>query len=296
MTKISVIIPVYNVEKYLDYCLSSIQNQTYKDFEVLCYEDCSSDNSKTILEKFVSSDNRFKLICNENTESKGASVGRNTGLDVACGEYIFFVDSDDYLNPTAFEKVVNRFEQTNADSVWFDYDVYYEEKNKNLTAKAIYGDCEEKGFYNVTPDNIAECPTYIWNKAYKKSAIGNLRFPVGLYFQDSEFYFKLFTNIKRINYINESLYTYRIRKGSTVTRSAEEDLKNVDHMFIIFDNLYNYAVEKNIFKDYKKAFLKMMGLRLQTYRLKEQYAKSIKLCAQMLEKVGFPENFKEFEN
>ena len=101
---LSVIIPVYNVEPYLEQCLDSVINQTYKNLEIICINDGSTDNSLKILEKYQKKDNRIKLI---NQKNKGLSEARNAGLDVAKGEYIAFVDSDDYLELNAYEEAMN---------------------------------------------------------------------------------------------------------------------------------------------------------------------------------------------
>ena len=103
--KISVIIPVYNVEKYLRQCLDSVINQTYKDLEIICVEDCSTDNSPQILQEYAQKDERIKILYNEKNSKLGPT--RNNGLKVATGEYIHFLDSDDWLEPDAYEILVN---------------------------------------------------------------------------------------------------------------------------------------------------------------------------------------------
>ncbi|MBQ8784417.1 MAG: glycosyltransferase family 2 protein [Alphaproteobacteria bacterium] len=111
---VTVVIPVYNVEKYLEQCLDSVINQTYKDIEIICINDGSTDNSITILEKYALSDNRIKIISQTN---QGISAARNAGIKVATGKYITFLDSDDFLSRDAIEKMVTAIENNYVDFV-----------------------------------------------------------------------------------------------------------------------------------------------------------------------------------
>ena len=113
MAKVSVIIPVYNTEKYLRRCLDSVCNQTLRDIEIICINDCSTDNSLSILEEYAGNDNRIKLI--DFKENKGAAVARNTGIDMAEGKYIGFVDSDDFVDLDFYEKLYTKAVETGAD-------------------------------------------------------------------------------------------------------------------------------------------------------------------------------------
>ena len=115
MPKVSVIIPIYNTEKYLRKCLDSVCNQTLSDIEIICVNDCSTDNSLEILEEYASKDNRIKLI--DFKENKGAAVARNAGIDEAKGEYIGFVDSDDFIDLDFYEKLYNKAVKSGADCV-----------------------------------------------------------------------------------------------------------------------------------------------------------------------------------
>lgn len=294
MPEVSVIIPVYNVEPYIKESLGSLKKQTFQDFEALCVDDCGTDNSIEIVKEFAKDDERFKIIsCGEN---KGPSYARNIGMEKMQGKYLFFLDPDDIMNPTEIAKAVKCFKETNADSVWFDFVVYKEKRNELGVRKGIDGNQDADNFYAITPQNILECPVYLWNKAYKTSVIRdlNLTFPEGLFYQDSEFYFKLFTNIKRINYIQEPLYCYRVREGSTVTRSQSGDLKRIEDLFIIFNHIYDYAKEKGIYEEYKWAFLKMAAIAINWERSYPDKEKILKLSKDLLYKVDFPNAFSEF--
>lgn len=293
MPKFSVILPIYNVEPYIEQALQSLQNQTFTDFEALCVDDCGTDNSMKIVEKFAQNDSRFKII--SYGENKGTSYARNIAMKKMQGDYLLFLDPDDFISPEALKKILEKFKKTNTESVWFDFFIFEQNKGIKGIKSAIYGNDE---VYNLTPENLAECPFYIWNKAYKISKIKelNAEFPLGLFYQDTEFCFKVFTNITTIAYINEPLYCYRVRSGSTVTSTQSGDLKRINDFFVIINNLYNYAKEKNIYNDYKLFFLKMLTQYLNWLRNDVQKEVVIKNADELIKLLNFPEGFKEFEN
>ena len=135
--KISIVVPVYNVEKYLSKCLESLISQTLADIEIICINDGSTDKSLEILENYASKDNRVKII---NQENQGVSTARNNGLACANGEYVTFVDSDDWLESNSCEELYNKAIQTNSDIVLFShYDVFPNKK----TPYNLANDCEE---------------------------------------------------------------------------------------------------------------------------------------------------------
>ncbi len=119
--KVSIIIPVYNVEKYLKECLNSVVNQTLKEIEIICVDDGSTDNSLSILEEYAKKDNRINLLKQENS---GAGAARNKGLDSARGEYIYFLDSDDFLELNAIEILYNQIAKNQADICFFKFYKY----------------------------------------------------------------------------------------------------------------------------------------------------------------------------
>ena len=129
MIKISIIIPVYNTEKYLKKCLDSIINQTLKSLEIICIDDCSTDNCLHILKEYQLKDNRIKII--EQKENKGQGVARNLGLNIAEGKYIMFLDPDDWLELNALEILYKKSKETNADIIHFNYI----EENEKVTPK-----------------------------------------------------------------------------------------------------------------------------------------------------------------
>ena len=226
MVKISVIVPVYKVERYLDICLDSIINQTFEDFEIICVNDGSPDNCINILRQYAKFDSRIKIYSQKN---KGLSAARNTGLKYALGEYITFVDSDDLLSPVALERMYNNICENNSDYM-FSY---------------VYQFLEDKGFYWELP-NIKEFKKYItkpvfneselgpefylkyifsaWAKMYRKEFIKDFSFPEGLIFEDLPFFAKCYLNATRISYDFEPLYFYRKTQNSIISSAGENFL------------------------------------------------------------------------
>lgn len=171
----SIIIPVYNVEQYLDKCLKSISKQTFLDFECIIVDDGSPDNSNAIIDKYVNKDQRFKVIHQKNM---GLSAARNTGLDVAKGDYITFVDSDDYIANDYLEKFVLKIASSNADIIICGIiEVFKNYENSRVFANATTEVIKQ----NILADTW---PSFVWNKCYKKELFDNVRFPVGKAFED----------------------------------------------------------------------------------------------------------------
>ena len=204
----SIIVPVYNVEKYLDKCLASILEQTFKDFECIIIDDGSPDNSNIIIDKYVKLDQRFKVIHQKNM---GLSAARNAGLDIAKGDYIVFVDSDDYIADDYLEKFALKIADTDADMVICGLiEVYKDyEKNKVFTAESI----------KVIKQNILAdvWPSYVWNKCYKKDLFTNIRFPVGKIFEDILTIPELCLYAQKIVCIPDKLYYYNRQNENSIT-------------------------------------------------------------------------------
>lgn len=225
--KVSIIIPVYNVEEYLPKCLGSILNQSLKDIEIICVDDFSTDNSLNILREYKQKDNRIRII--RHSENRGPGITRNTGLNYAKGEYIMFLDSYDWLNPDSCDTAYNQIKKNNNDIVFFNHCVFYEYNNsierKNPNANALekvidkpdiklYEDV--RGFYI--------CSTNIWQQIYKKSFLEeyNIEFPDFRHAEDVPFFIKAIICADTVSFINKSLYNYRFRQDSlTRTRINE---------------------------------------------------------------------------
>ena len=291
MTTFSIVIPVYKVEKYIKKCLESIQKQTFKDFEVLCVDDCGGDNSASIIEEFASVDQRFRLIRHE--QNYGVAQARNTAIDNAAGTYLVCVDPDDWIDEKALEKIYYAFEESNADSVWFNFCSYDEDKHTfEPNFDASHPMLNHRGFIKVTPENMLTCSDYVWDKAYKLSKINEmgLRFPKGVVFEDCEFYFKCFTQITNIYYTDEILYNYRVRSNSIVT-SAKRGNVNIKDLFDVDKHIYDYLAANNKLDKYKNTYLFLLGRHIKSVLLPNQREKVVNYTDELLDYVGFPKNF-----
>ena len=217
---ISVIFPIYNVEQQLRRSIESILDQTYEDFELILVNDGSTDSSLSICQKYEKTDSRIKVI---NQKNQGVSAARNTGIDNACGEWIAFVDPDDYVHPTYLERLYNVALQTGADISVCNYRIVYGEKDafmqiEETTPQICSGYESLNNFFgsqytrNVSP----------WGKLVKKELHRNLRYPVGRVQEDAHITYRLFERANKVAYIDEYLYHYYQRKNSIMNHPAKE--------------------------------------------------------------------------
>ncbi|MGN0403521.1 MAG: glycosyltransferase [Acetatifactor sp.] len=213
--KISVIVPVYNVEKYLDECVASICGQTYSDLEIFLVDDGSTDGSGAVCDKWKEADARIVVIHQENG---GISAARNAGLKMAKGEYLAFVDSDDKLAPDMYEKLMADMVKNDSDIAVCAYQVI-EEDGRERPARV-----EDMAAGVYTPEQIV-CGLYgnlrirtamvlANNKLYRKEIFEGVEYPVGKVHEDEYLIHELLLKVQRISVIRDRLYFYRIRSGS----------------------------------------------------------------------------------
>ena len=253
MPEFSVIMPVYNVEKYIGRTLKSILGQTFEDFELICVNDCTPDNSMTIVNRCAQHDDRIKIITH--AHNKGLGAARNTALNACSGKYIVCVDSDDWIDTTFLEKIHNIFEHENVDSVWVKHWIYYEEKDSAeipLYFPALThfpgGRCE------LTPKNIVHFPAYAWNKAYKNDIIkkNNFVWMENVFYEDVYFFFDYFINNPNVFIINEMLYYYRQRPDS-ITQRNDINTQKIKDMYQILEYVYELVQVQGYNPDYKQS-------------------------------------------
>ena len=221
--KLSIIVPVFNTEKYLSECLNSLINQTLKSIEIICVDDGSTDNSLSILEKFHSKDGRVKIIHQENF---GVSVARNNGIAMAQGEYIGFVDSDDWVDADFFEKLYNASQKFGAEVVAGDF-LWH--KGNSQKPKMKY---KEEKFYTETAEKVknALIPklNYIWNKIYKRESLLKLNIP----FEKDRYYEDMIWLVQVIYYMHgfvtvpNTFYHYRRHSESIVMQTSAKHLND----------------------------------------------------------------------
>ena len=222
---ISIIVPVYNAEKYLDQCIESIINQTYKELEIFLIEDGSPDNCGSICDSWAKKDARIKVF---HVDNGGSARARNIGLLHAKGKYIGFVDADDFLIPSMYEILYQLATNSSAEITECGYykvtsDVRYNSLN-NLEVKTIRSfNTEEALLENVRDTAVQQV---VWNKLYLKRVIGNTFFTEGKYIDDEFWTYKIIGSAKKIVSTNEKLYCYRQQEASVMHQSFS--LKRMD--------------------------------------------------------------------
>ncbi|MGN1153133.1 MAG: glycosyltransferase [Candidatus Gastranaerophilaceae bacterium] len=239
MVEVSIIIPVYNVEKYLRQCLDSIVNQTFSNFEVICINDGSTDNSLAILNEYAQKDNRFMVISQEN---HGQGIARNVGIDLAKGEYIQFIDPDDWVELNMLEKLYHFAKQNNSKVVKFNYKDYNEYSGKlklydfaKHIKKEFNYDLNENTFYNwkiLKKGCLTKLDLHVWAHFYKTDFIKNnhISFAPNKHGEDHLFADGAILLADKIDFLNEYLYYYRSRCGSAVNIKSNNN-------FCVFDNI-----------------------------------------------------------
>ena len=236
MIKISIIIPVYNVEKYIEKCITSLINQTISEIEFIFVNDGSPDNSVNIIKKWMEKDKRIKLI---NKENGGQASARNLGLVEAKGEYISFLDSDDYVKEEMYEKMYNKAKEHDLDIVICNYFLTYKDKivaaKNNITTKL------EKV---ISPNEYILLTPSPWNKIIRKSYLEelNFKFPEGIIYEDYASIPTLVLNKPKVLYINDCLHYY-VQSESSTTRNQEYKEK-YENIFLATKYLYDKMINK----------------------------------------------------
>lgn len=234
MKKVSIIVPVYNVEKYIAKCLDSLVNQTLSDIEVIVVNDGSPDNSQTIIDDYVA---KYPDIIKSYTkENGGQGSARNYGLKKATGEYIGYVDSDDYVRKDMFETLYNKATQEKLDIVICGNYVVYENSAKQQVELNNYviDDMHDNAYFG----KIGVC-----NKIYKKTLVEKLEFRSKKWYEDLDFTVKAISLASRIGYVDEPLYYYLYREGSTMNNSNVN--RNLD-ILDAFDQIKDNHKQKDI--------------------------------------------------
>lgn len=217
MDKISIIVPVYNVEKYIKKCIESIKTQTYTNFEALIINDGSPDNSIEIAKKTVGNDQRFIFF---NKKNGGISSARNFGIDQAKGKFIAFLDSDDYISPNFLSGMYSAITQTNADIAICDINLVSVEGNILSTTYNKVNDYYTKKDYFLCTDTITSYP---WDKLYRATVFNNLRYDESVKtYEDSHFTFRAIYN-RKITSTNTFLYNY-VQRPEAITKSLPATL------------------------------------------------------------------------
>lgn len=234
--KISIIVPVYKVEPYIHKCVDSILNQTFKDFEVILVNDGSPDNCGKICDEYAKKDDRVVVIHKENG---GQATARNSALDIARGEYIGFVDSDDYIEKDMYEFLYNLCIDNNCDIANCSSTIYFKDRVQvNGGHELMIHDTNEAMRVAIEGVLYDEC---LWTKLIKKELFKNLRIPVGIAYEDTAFTYKLIDRAKRICCKGEAKYNYIKRDNSTMDRAIKEI--KIDAV-LVYEEMYKFMEEK----------------------------------------------------
>ena len=250
MTLVSIIIPVYNVEKYLARCLDSCLNQSFADIEIICVNDGSEDSSPDILNHYQKFDSRIKII---NKSNGGLSSARNAGISQAQGKYILFVDSDDYISTIAVEKLYDNAQRNQSDVVIFDYisggaDML---SQKIVNKSQFLSEYENKPF-NETVMRFAGykfTPPTAWSKLYRTDLIKDkISFCEGIIFEDNPFWAEVYLSAKRITYLPTALYYYLINRQGRIMQTLDE---NVFDIFKVHECIKNTFINHGLYNKYE---------------------------------------------
>lgn len=238
MPKVSVIVPIYNVEKYLQRCLESLIDQTLQDIEIILVNDGSTDDSGRIAEEYAEKySGKVKYLEKENG---GLSDARNFGMPYATGEYIAFLDSDDYIDKNAYEEMYNKAKKDYADYVECDFIWEYPNKLK-----------EDKRFdYNNKKEMLAFVRVVAWNKLIRRQILidNNITFPKGLRYEDVEFTYKLIPHLEKTAYVDKCFVHYTQRENSIANVQNERTAE----IFTILEHVIEYYKQNNLYEEYKE--------------------------------------------
>ena len=273
--KVSVIVPVYNVESYLDKCLTSLVKQTLQEIEIIVVNDGSKDNSEKIIEKYLKKyPEKIKYIKKANG---GLSSARNEGLKYASGEYIGFVDSDDYVSLNTFNLMYKKAKEKNFDLVVCNLNYVYESKTKMVSA-GLDKDLENE---DEVKKNIVFLYPAVWNKLYKKEILDSLKFKEGIWYEDVEFNFRVYPRVKSIGYVDKPLIQY-VQRESSISKTIDKRLFNyLDN----FNGLIRYYQDNNLYNKYY--------FELEYSYVRYLYATFIKQLSYTNDKELFKEGVKE---
>lgn len=260
--KVSVIIPIYNVEDYIHRCIDSVINQSYRNLEIILVDDGSPDKCGEIIDEYMKNDTRIISLHKENG---GLSDARNYGIKHATGEYIFFLDSDDYISYLTISKLIYEAEKRDADIVqaafYYNYETYFLYDNRYFDEmdKPIQLDNLEAMRELIINEKIKN---FAWGKLYKRELIENVEFKKGIFFEDIFWAHNVFKEVKKYVIIHEPLYYYLQRENSI---SGNYSLKNLDIIIGLRERL---EFVKEHYKDFTdEAYSILVKACIQHYNL-----------------------------
>lgn len=280
---ISVIVPIYNVEKFLPQCIDSIIKQTYTKLEIILVDDGATDASGCICDKYAKLDKRIIVIHKTNG---GLSDARNAGIDVARGEFIAFVDSDDYIDENMYELMYKAQSRYNADIVRVDYRMVggnkYKKHSPHYPKRAV---SVHQGFEPLKKLLLDELHLSAWDKLFRRSYISNTRFAKGMLNEDVRFLFDILKQKGRLVEIQSVCYNYRVRPGSITNsnmRSYHNLLENANY-FIEQVETCNLPCIKEVFHYQYSCYVHFCYACLKKNTISQEYT-TYKNCKNQIRK------------
>lgn len=273
--ELSIIVPVYNVEKYVGECLQSLTNQTLSNYEVIIVNDGSEDKSLEICKKIANKYDYIKII---SQEYKGPGAARNLGIKNSSGKYIGFVDSDDYVKSDMFEKLLNAAKQDDVDIVICNFERYFEDAKKKVLFKTglkenkIYNNQELMEAYLSSKIN-----SLAWNKIYKRYLFDDIIFDEGVYYEDTYPAYKLIEKSKSGKKVDDYLYVYRIRKNNITSRFDIQKIRDLNASIIKVNEAYkkNPTFNKKLIEAFNMSYINL-SLDLYIKNMNYEYKKIYK--------------------
>lgn len=239
--KLSVIVPVYNVEKYLRKCLDSLVNQTFHDMEIIIVNDGSPDKSQEIIEEY---DKKYPFVKAFVKENGGLSDARNYGIARAQGEYLAFVDSDDYVEPTMYETMYTKAVSGNFDMVVCDFEEIYSDHTVNGTSRL------EDDLKNAeeVKKHMKDIYPSAWNKIYRRNLFEKIQFKKNVWFEDVELMYRMLPYIRSIGVVQQAFYKYVQREGS-ISKSNDE---RIYHCVDNWNGIVEFYKENQLYESFYK--------------------------------------------
>lgn len=280
MPKVSIIVPVYKTEKYLNRCIDSILVQTFTDFELILVDDGSPDRCGEICDEYADRDSRIKVIHKKNG---GLSEARNFGLEIVQGDFIGFVDSDDYIESDMYESLYNACIDNDLDlSMCGRYDVYKDKKTPLFTLEEREIWTSDLAISNLLIWNNID--SAVWDKLFKRTLFNNIRFPVGKYNEDIYILPKIIHNSQKIVHIGEPKYYYYHRFDSITTETFSEKkldlIEAADELKVLICKYYTN--HKTRFECFYFTNLVLLNSIIQPKEIKKKYNKSYKYLYKLL--------------
>lgn len=288
---ISIVIPVYNVEKYLNDCINSILNQDYKNLEIVLVDDKSTDNSGVIADKYARENEAIHVI--HKPKNGGLAAARNTGIEISTGDIVLFVDSDDILRRSACELVARKFVANKCEVVYYEFDLFNSLPNFTNTVERPNSQLVEKNCFSLRSlkgdDRFNIFPASACKLAIGRKLLNRVNFDEDIKrCEDYPFFYKTLLLAKRICYIDEYLYFYRQDRGDSIT----SDSQNIEYFIVALTKIHDFLINHKMWNEFQIDYIRLVAHYLYYYTVyydvNEEY---VRLARKLLINVNIEEYF-----